>query len=219
MVEITKDYRFTGPQGEVGLVDLFEGRAQLIIYHFMFDPEWEDGCPSCTAGTDEMSRGLPRAPAHPRHHARATSRARRWRSSSAGRRRRAGTSPGTRRTAATSTTTSASPSTPRTGSRDYNYRDVADEPDWAEQPYEMPGRSCFLRVDDRVFHTYSQYARGARVDRRLVLLPRPHRARPPGGLGGAEGPRRQRARRAARLRELAPLRGSPRRTPRAPRRA
>ncbi len=39
-------------------IDLFEGRPQLIIYHFMFDPEWEDGCPSCTAGTDEMSPGF-----------------------------------------------------------------------------------------------------------------------------------------------------------------
>jgi predicted dithiol-disulfide oxidoreductase (DUF899 family) len=58
MVEITKDYRFTGPQGEVGLPDLFEGRQQLIIYHFMFHPEWEDGCPSCSAGADEVSDGF-----------------------------------------------------------------------------------------------------------------------------------------------------------------
>jgi predicted dithiol-disulfide oxidoreductase (DUF899 family) len=58
MVEITKDYRFTGPQGDVGLADLFEGRRQLVIYHFMFDPEWEEGCPSCSAGADEVSRGL-----------------------------------------------------------------------------------------------------------------------------------------------------------------
>jgi predicted dithiol-disulfide oxidoreductase (DUF899 family) len=34
---------------------MFEGRPQLIMYHFMFDPTWEDGCPSCTAGTDELS--------------------------------------------------------------------------------------------------------------------------------------------------------------------
>jgi len=37
---------------------MFEGRPQLIIYHFMFAPEWDQACPSCTAGTDEMSRGL-----------------------------------------------------------------------------------------------------------------------------------------------------------------
>jgi Bacterial protein of unknown function (DUF899) len=37
---------------------MFEGRPQLIIYHFMFDPQWEDGCRSCTAGTDELSAGF-----------------------------------------------------------------------------------------------------------------------------------------------------------------
>ncbi|HEV7763309.1 MAG TPA: DUF899 family protein, partial [Acidimicrobiales bacterium] len=50
MVEIEKDYVLDGPDGPVKLIDLFEGRSQLIIYHFMFDPDWEDGCPSCTAG-------------------------------------------------------------------------------------------------------------------------------------------------------------------------
>src|SRR5690349_16291880 len=58
MVEITKDYIFEGPAGSVRLIDLFEGRRQLIIYHFMFHPEWDDGCPSCTAGTDELSKGF-----------------------------------------------------------------------------------------------------------------------------------------------------------------
>ena len=46
---VSKDYRFEGPDGEVGLADVFEGRHQLIVCHFMFDPEWEDGCASCTA--------------------------------------------------------------------------------------------------------------------------------------------------------------------------
>src|SRR4051812_3703235 len=58
MVEVTKDYVFEGPQAEVRLADMFDGRRQLIIYHFMFDPTWEDGCPSCTAGTDELSQGF-----------------------------------------------------------------------------------------------------------------------------------------------------------------
>ncbi len=58
MVEVTKEYMFDGPDGRVGLIDLFDGRRQLIIYHFMFDPSWEDGCPSCTAGTDELSPGF-----------------------------------------------------------------------------------------------------------------------------------------------------------------
>jgi predicted dithiol-disulfide oxidoreductase (DUF899 family) len=58
MVEMEKDYIFDGPNGAVRLIDMFEGRRQLIIYHFMFDPGWEDGCPSCTAGTDELSAGF-----------------------------------------------------------------------------------------------------------------------------------------------------------------
>src|ERR1700749_1814091 len=58
MVEIVKDYQFDSPDGRVRLIDLFEGRPQLVIYHFMFHPEWEEGCSSCSAGTDELSRGF-----------------------------------------------------------------------------------------------------------------------------------------------------------------
>ena len=58
MVEVTKDYRFEGPDGEVGLLDLFEGRRQLLLGHLMFDPEWDEGCPSCSSGVDELNDGL-----------------------------------------------------------------------------------------------------------------------------------------------------------------
>ena len=58
MVEIDKDYVFDGPDGKVRLIDMFDGRSQLILYHFMFDPDWEEGCPSCTAGTQELSEGF-----------------------------------------------------------------------------------------------------------------------------------------------------------------
>jgi len=58
MVRIDSPYRFDGPDGEVGLLDLFDGRHQLIVQHFMFDPSWDDGCPSCTAAADEISVGL-----------------------------------------------------------------------------------------------------------------------------------------------------------------
>src|SRR5215207_553033 len=40
------------------LVNLFEGRRQLMVYHFIFSPEWDEGCPSCSAGADEVSKGL-----------------------------------------------------------------------------------------------------------------------------------------------------------------
>ena len=75
------------------LLDLFEGRPQLIVYHFMFHPEWEDGCPSCTAGVRRGGARVPRAPAHPRHHLRARVPGARSRSSSAGRTSRAGSVP------------------------------------------------------------------------------------------------------------------------------
>src|SRR3954471_8433587 len=58
MVEVQKEYTFEGPNGTVRLIDIFEDRPQLIIYHFMFHPEWDEGCPSCTAGTDELSPGF-----------------------------------------------------------------------------------------------------------------------------------------------------------------
>ena len=58
MVEVTKAYTFEGPDGAASLLDLFEDRLQLIVFHFMFDPEWDDGCPSCTAGADEIADGL-----------------------------------------------------------------------------------------------------------------------------------------------------------------
>ena len=84
MVEVDKDYEFDGPDGKVRLLDMFEGRRQLIIYHFMFDPEWDDGCPSCTAGTDELSAGF-LDHLHTRDTTYAMVSRRRWRSSSAGR--------------------------------------------------------------------------------------------------------------------------------------
>lgn len=54
MIGIAKEYRFEGPEGEVGLQDLFDGRSQLIVYHFMFGPGWEEGCPGCSMMVDNM---------------------------------------------------------------------------------------------------------------------------------------------------------------------
>ncbi|WP_432052109.1 DUF899 domain-containing protein [Streptomyces xiamenensis] len=48
MVEVRPDYAFDGPEGTVTLLDLFEGRQQLIVQHFMFAPEWRDGCDGCS---------------------------------------------------------------------------------------------------------------------------------------------------------------------------
>src|SRR5581483_3995382 len=54
MVEITKDYVFTGPGGPATLADVFEGRDQLIVYHFMWLHDIDEGCPSCSFAVDDM---------------------------------------------------------------------------------------------------------------------------------------------------------------------
>jgi predicted dithiol-disulfide oxidoreductase (DUF899 family) len=165
MVEIDKQYIFAGPKGPAGLIDMFEGRRQLIVYHFMFDPEWEDGCSSCTAGTDELSPGF-----FEHLHTRDTgyalvSRAplaklERWKA-------KKGwdipwySSFGTDFNYDFGVTIDES-----VAPAEYNFRTKAEfeamGSDFfnADQPFEMPGQSCFLQVDGRVFHTYSQYARG-----------------------------------------------------------
>jgi predicted dithiol-disulfide oxidoreductase (DUF899 family) len=54
MVKIEKDYSFEGPHGQRNLKDLFDGRQQLIVYHFMFDPAWDKGCSGCTGFVDAL---------------------------------------------------------------------------------------------------------------------------------------------------------------------
>jgi predicted dithiol-disulfide oxidoreductase (DUF899 family) len=53
-VKIEKDYVFEGPGGPASLLDLFEGRTQLIVHHFMFDPDWDEGCPVCSYQADSL---------------------------------------------------------------------------------------------------------------------------------------------------------------------
>src|SRR5215471_16823138 len=92
MVPITKEYLFEGPGGKATLADMFEGRHQLIVYHFMFDPSWDEGCNACSPATHRWP----------------SSRVRRWPRSNRTRRAWAGPCRGTRRSATTSTTTSTS---------------------------------------------------------------------------------------------------------------
>jgi predicted dithiol-disulfide oxidoreductase (DUF899 family) len=58
-VKIDKEYVFDGPEGKVTLADLFAGRSQLVVYHFMFGPDWQEGCPSCSFVSDHMDGALP----------------------------------------------------------------------------------------------------------------------------------------------------------------
>ena len=54
-VRVDKAYLFEGPNGKESLSDLFDGRSQLIIYHFMYGPDWEEGCPSCSFWADNFN--------------------------------------------------------------------------------------------------------------------------------------------------------------------
>ena len=166
MVRIDKPYVFHGPQGDVGLLDLFEGRRQLIVRHFMFGPDWETGCPSCTAGADELSDGLLR-----HLHARETTLAvvarapleklERYRSE------RGWTFPWYSSYGSDFNYDFHVTLDESVAPIEYNYRskaehEAAGSTDYVEgaQPIEQPGESCFLRDGDAVFHTYSAYARG-----------------------------------------------------------
>ena len=62
-VPVTQDYRLEGPEGSVSLSDLFGRHSQLLVYHFMFNPSWDEGCPSCSFWADSFDR----APVHLAH--------------------------------------------------------------------------------------------------------------------------------------------------------
>ena len=166
MVEVTKPYEFEGPDGTVSLRDLFEGRRQLIVYHFMFHPEWDEGCPSCTAGTDELSPGFME-----HLHVRDTSyvlvsraplpKLQRWKAA------KGWTIPWYSTNDGPFSYDFGATIDASRGYDEYNYRTLDEyaalgheSMKTADQPYDMPGRTCFLEVDGRVYRTYSVYARG-----------------------------------------------------------
>ncbi len=159
MVEIVEDYVFTGADGEARLVDLFEGRMQLILGHFMFDPSWHDGCPSCSAGADEISDGLLR-----HLHARDTTLVQVSRAPIEKiedyKARKGWTFPWYSSHGSDFNYDFHVTLDEAVAPVEYNYRPLSV--DW-EQPFEMPGTSYFLRDGDRVFHTYSTFARGAEM--------------------------------------------------------
>ena len=168
MVRIDKPYTFQGPEGPVNLPDLFDGRPQLVMHHFMFGPDWDEGCPSCASAADGIGNlrqlhvrnttlvAVSRAP-YPKL--------------AAFRDRMGWTFPWY-----------------SSHDSDFNYDFHATLDDrvapvllhlrtetelaqagtpWTNGPWtedmrgtEMPGISTFLRVDDDIFHTYSTYGRG-----------------------------------------------------------
>ena len=179
-VPVEKDYRFETEDGAASLADLFGGRSQLLVYHFMFGPEYTAGCPACSAIAD----GFNGFAVHLEHHdvgLVAVSRA----SIDAieAYRRRMGW---TFRWASSLDSdfnsdfhASFTEDEQRSGSIDYNYRsadttwlrEAGEEggaathaamvgTDTATYVREQPGMSAFALEDGVVYHTYSSYARG-----------------------------------------------------------
>ncbi|HKX45513.1 MAG TPA: DUF899 domain-containing protein [Planctomycetota bacterium] len=156
MVPLEKDYVLEGPDGRRSLAELFAGRRQLVVYHFMFDPEWDAGCPSCAFVADNLAGAVQHLAARDTAFA-AVSRApiaklERFR-------KRMGwdfpwlSSFGTDFNHDFHVTLDALHA-------EYNYAPVDAQPDGRPHEGEREGLSVFLRDGERVFHSYSTYQRG-----------------------------------------------------------
>jgi predicted dithiol-disulfide oxidoreductase (DUF899 family) len=178
-VKVDKEYRFDTEEGRASLTDLFRGRTQLLVYHFMFGPDYSAGCPSCSmiadgfdgfavhlANHDVMLWAISRAPlAKLQSYRRRMGWAFPWASSF-----------GTDFNPDFSV--SFTEEAQRDGGIEYNYRrgshamdaKSAPEPvrqfaamcgtDAATYTRDRPGMSTFVLEDGAVYHTYSTYARG-----------------------------------------------------------
>lgn len=156
MVRIEKDYVFEGPKGRRTLADLFEGRRQLIVYHFMFDPAWDAGCPACSFVADHFAG----APVHLA--ARNTSFAVISRAPIAKIerfRQRMGWSFPWLSSFGTDFNYDFQVRLDENHA-EYNYAPASTQPAIYPREGEREGLSVFLRDGDRVFHTYSTYQRG-----------------------------------------------------------
>jgi predicted dithiol-disulfide oxidoreductase (DUF899 family) len=164
MTRIEKRYAFHGPSGDVTLPDLFEGRRQLIVQHVMFDPGWEDACPSCTASVDEQAPALYTHLANRQTTFALVSRAP-YAKLAAYRERRGWKVPWYSSHGSdfnydfdVSFDETVRPPV-------YNYRALPEI-----QSPELPGLSCFLADGGEVYHTYSTYARGTDFGGAYALL-------------------------------------------------
>src|SRR4051812_6601127 len=184
-VRVDKEYRFDTDEGNASLPDLFKGRSQLLIYHFMFGPDYTAGCPSCSAIADGFNGSV----VHLANHdvtLLAVSRAR-LAKLQAYKQRMGWTFPW-----ASSLDSDFNhdfhvwftEQEQRGGGIEYNYRrepglppsGSSNTPSWVEGPVaqmaastgtdvptytrERPGMSAFVLEDGAVYHTYSAYARG-----------------------------------------------------------
>jgi predicted dithiol-disulfide oxidoreductase (DUF899 family) len=163
MVRVGTDYRFEGPDGEVGLPDLFEDRAQLIVFHMMWRWDLDAGCPSCSFQVDNIG--------HLAHlHAAGTTLAvvtrGPWASVAAYRERMGWDVPVYSSFGSDFNYDFHVTLDEDVAPVEYNYRTKAEH-EQAGMPWhtrgEQPGTSVFVRDGNDVFHTYSTYARGGEL--------------------------------------------------------
>jgi predicted dithiol-disulfide oxidoreductase (DUF899 family) len=151
-VAVEKDYRFETDAGPATLADLFEGRSQLLVYHFMFGPDWDEGCVSCSLTADHFD--VPDVHLHQRDITfTAISRAP-LAKLNAYKRRMGWKFPWA---SSYGSDFNYDYGVSFDGPGEYNYRHVED-------PFEeLPGFSAFALEDGVVYHTYSSYGRGGDV--------------------------------------------------------
>jgi predicted dithiol-disulfide oxidoreductase (DUF899 family) len=179
-VRIDKDYRFETDEGTASLADLFSGRSQLLVYHFMFGPEYKAGCPSCSAIAD----GFDGSVVHLANHdvtLYAVSRAP-LAKLQAYRRRMGWTFPWASSFDSDFNhdfQTTHTEEQQQSGAVEHNFRTIDMRPeleagkegplaqfaasagtDWATFRREGAGVSAFALEDGALYHTYSAYARG-----------------------------------------------------------
>ena len=160
MVKLEKEYMFDTPAGKQSLADLFEERRQLIVYHFMFDPAWDKGCPGCTGFVDAIGNlstlnerdttfaVISRAPLAKLEAYRASKGWNiRWVSSFGG----------------DFNYDFHATLDENIAPIEYNFQDKAEleaKGDMVNMGGESPGVSVFFRDGEAIYHTYSAYARG-----------------------------------------------------------
>ena len=159
MVEITKNYVFTGPDGEVTMLDMFEGRRQLIVDHFMFDPEWEEGCSSCSGRVDQYGN---LTYLHERDTTIAVVSRAPWAKIARFKERKGWGFPWYSSFGSDFNYDFHVTLDEAVAPIEYNYLNKAELEGrgWGDVTGELHGTSVFLRDADRVFHTYSTYGRG-----------------------------------------------------------
>lgn len=158
-MKVDKQYSFDTAQGRKTLAELFDGRSQLIVYHFMLGPQWNEGCIGCSFLSDHIDGALPHLQHHDVSYV-AVSRAPLVKIQAFKERM------GWRFPWVSSNESdfnfdyhvSFSPDDEKRGRVNYNF----EEQDYSSD--ELPGVSVFFKDDaGRVYHTYSAYARGAEM--------------------------------------------------------